>query len=65
MMKQVKVYAYLVGNDNMNIPIPSTWIGSLGWGHWGEGMGTLQVSKDWSIEALGGKSCNLFLNMDG
>jgi len=32
---------------------------------WGEGMGTLQVSKDWSIEALGGKSCNLFLNMDG
>ncbi len=65
MMKQVKVYACLVGNDNMDIPIPCMWIGSLGGGHWGEGPGTLQVSRDWFVEALGEKSCDLFLNMDG
>jgi len=50
MMKQV--YACLVGNDNMDIPIPCMWIGSLGGGHWGEGPGTLQVSRDWFVEAL-------------
>jgi hypothetical protein len=40
----------------MDTPIPCTWIGSLGWGHWGEGMGKIQASQDWSGEALGGKS---------
>jgi len=49
----------------MDTSIPCTWIGSLGWGHWGVGMGKIQVSQDRFVEALGGKSCNLFLNMDG
>ncbi len=40
----------------MDTPIPCTWIGSLVWGHWGEGMGKIQASQDWYAEALGGKS---------
>ncbi len=54
-----------MGNDKIVTLIPCRWIGSLRWGHWGEGMGKIQVSQDWSVEALGGKSCNLFVNMDG
>jgi len=40
----------------MDTPLPCTWIGSLGWGHWSEGMGKIQATQDWFVEAFGRKS---------
>jgi hypothetical protein len=40
----------------MDTPVPWTWIGSLGWGHWSEGMGKIQATQDWFVEAFGRKS---------